>query len=1070
MPYRICWEQESVNQILQPEALAGDDAVFLATHSPMEGFDVSGSRASEVADANEECLFEALSRDTLRHAFCVVRGEPGSGKSHLIRWLNIQWKRKQGNDLVILVQRADGSLQNTLEQLKKVLPFEDDASLWQGIATSDGIRFEGRAKLFHDALGHSLGANFLEDEKEDLEWCVERDLSELLLAPEVRERWTAPSRILEIVSGKGGERNSELAQFRVEDIRDLLQLGQSIEKPKRAHIRFLRKLSKELEALGDPANTGRPISEAAPEVFRFLRALNERLNPAIQRFLGISPHGLKELFRRLRRKLRDENRRLVLLLEDITSFQGVDNLLIDVLVTDSQTRQDECDLISVVGLTPFYFDKFIGGLGNIVARVTHMISLSREDHGFEKIASFDGDSRVRFAAKYLNAVRLGVDRLRDGSHVPNACEDCQDREACHRSFGSRDGYGLYPLTETFIIRNYDRLVDPEGKLTQQTPRGLLQNLVHPALFHVDDLERGEYPPTAFPVAPIRSATELAGPVRDRLTTVSRDNEEILSRLRLLVALWGNGTASVAASVAKDGESEFSGIRESIFSTFQLPWPGTDIAPEQEVLPPTGPALPEEGRAEEQQGGIPRDPRASRTPGPRSPKPTQPRLIKAGDLDRRLSQLDAWEDNRPLEDAQFWNQQVWQAISDLPWPQMGIPYYLWRRLYTLNLVVLAGTGQPRAGHLVIPREIWVLRGLRGYLNLRHQANSQEIELSLRYAARFQRSLQQLLIAHMNTRMSGFRTENGEAWTPVHTAVQMLAARAWLRGDDLPLNHETEQWRTLLSDELEASTAPRQRVDTWSEFVDLTGYAHSKIREVLREWIALPQSSEPGADLADGALGLRAIRDLRTRIAYTKLPAEPLTATGNQQISELVMLSERAFETASKLNGLPDREANRIRQRSEDLLKVLRGNGFRAHVERIEAVISSVLQYLHDAAPNSVLEWKQQVTRLRSAGYLADISPEVQGFEEFLIRLDEDVSPEPAAVLQWCLEAPVQAIAALTPALDSGEAVLGKLAEYVSAYLGKYSSAGAANLQSVQQTGKRLREAARIVESSMGVGHE
>jgi len=80
-------------------------------------------------------------------------------------------------------------------------------------------------------------------------------------------------------------------------------------------------------------------------------------DPTLPRYL--SP-GLKELFRRLRRKLREEGRKLVLLLEDVTSFQGVDNLLIDVLVTDSQTRPDECDLISVVGLTPDYFDKFIG--------------------------------------------------------------------------------------------------------------------------------------------------------------------------------------------------------------------------------------------------------------------------------------------------------------------------------------------------------------------------------------------------------------------------------------------------------------------------------------------------------------------------------------------------------------------------------------------------------------------------------------------------------------------------------------------------------------------------------------
>src|SRR4051812_48919732 len=125
MAYRICWEQGSVDQILQTEALAGNDAVFLAAHSPIEGFEVSGSRAAEVTEATEQCLLEALVRDTTRHAFCIVRGEPGSGKSHLIRWLSIQWKRRQENDVVILVQRADGSLQNTLEQLRKVLPVED---------------------------------------------------------------------------------------------------------------------------------------------------------------------------------------------------------------------------------------------------------------------------------------------------------------------------------------------------------------------------------------------------------------------------------------------------------------------------------------------------------------------------------------------------------------------------------------------------------------------------------------------------------------------------------------------------------------------------------------------------------------------------------------------------------------------------------------------------------------------------------------------------------------------------------------------------------------------------------
>ena len=241
-------------------------------------------------------------------------------------------------------------------------------------------------------------------------------------------------------------------------------------------------------------------------------------------------------------------------------------------------------------------------------------------------------------------------------------------------------------------------------------------------------------------------------------------------------------------------------------------------------------------------------------------------------------------------------------------------------------------------------------------------------------------------------------------------------------------------------------------------------------MLHEFITLPQSSEPGADLADAAMGLRALRDLQSKVAYTGLPSEPLTAAGNQQISELVTLSERALETASKLNGVANREAGRVRQRSETVLEALRGNGFRAHVERIEVVLRSVLQYLHDAAPNFVQEWQQHLSRLRAVGYMSDSSPEIRVLEDFLIGLDEEAPTQPVQLLQWCLQAPVQTIANVTPALESGEALLGKLAEYVSAYLGKYSGGGAGSLENIQQTGKRLSEVASVVRSRMRSDHE
>jgi hypothetical protein len=1069
MPYRICWRKESVDQVLQTEALAGNDAVFMATHFPIEGFEVGGNRAAEVAGSSEQSLFDALSRDTVRHAFCVVRGEPGSGKSHLIRWLSIQWKRAQKADLVLLVQRADGSLQSTLEQLRKLIPVEGDSALWQGIDASDGIRFEGRVKLFHDALGHSLGAGFLEKEMEDLKWCEGWELSELLLSSEVRDRWNSPSRILETVCGQSGERNSELAQFQLQDARQLLQISQAIEHPKRAHIRFLQKLGAEFQAIDDPANEERPLNEVAPQTFQFLRALNERLNPAIQRFLGISPNGMRELFRRLRRKLREENRRLVLLLEDVTSFQGVDNLLIDVLITDSQTRPDECDLISVVGLTPAYFEKFIGGLGNIVTRVTHMIRLGRGDHGFETVTSLATDeARVRFTAKYLNAVRIGIDGLQDGSNVPNACDTCPDHDPCHRSFGSCDGFGLYPLSETYINRNYQRLVDPEGKLTQKTPRGLLQGLVHPALYHVNDLVGGDYPPPEFQIGPIHRATELPGPVADRLSAIAKGNEVVLARLRLLAGLWGTRSGSVAISQSADGEPEFIGIRKSIFETFQLPWPeGASVQPA--IQDPPKKETPDETQKNEQSRTESRPTRAASKQGPGG---QAARPLRTGDLGRRMEQLAAWEAGRPLEDEQFWNGLAWRVIEELPWADLDIPYYLWKRFFTDRLVLLAGTGQARAGHLVIPREAWVFRGLFGYLGLRNPVDGADVELQLQYGARFRRKLQQLVIDHLTARLKPFQMQSGATWRPEHTAVQLLTARAWLRGDVKPLEAEVEIWRTILSDEPQATSAPRQRVESWDEFVGVegTGSTHSKIREVLRDWITLPQGAEPGKDMVGAANAFRAIRELKEKVAYTELLPQPLATAGNSQISELVTLSDRAFETSTKLSGLPGRESTRIRRQADQILEYLRGGSVPAHVVRIENAISAVIQLLQNAGAASIQEWKQHLGKLRSAGYLNDGSPEIRSLEGFLISLEDEPKTSQVAILQWCLEAPVQSIGLLIPTLEAGEAAIHKLADHVSAYLDLNAGAGPSSIEGVHTVGDRLSGVTKAILLAVRSNHE
>jgi hypothetical protein len=162
-----------------------------------------------------------------------------------------------------------------------------------------------------------------------------------------------------------------------------------------------------------------------PHSFGLVDALNLRLENALQSMLGISSEGLKELFLRLRRAL--GQRRLVLLLEDITAWQGVDSTLIDVLVTNVETREDAdlCPMVSVVGVTPEYF-RSAGFHTNYRQRITHHIRLGHENHlhQYQDVSSLrTADAQVAFAARYLRAVRTGAEGLvawnGSGGAVPN---------------------------------------------------------------------------------------------------------------------------------------------------------------------------------------------------------------------------------------------------------------------------------------------------------------------------------------------------------------------------------------------------------------------------------------------------------------------------------------------------------------------------------------------------------------------------------------------------------------------------------------------------------------------------
>lgn len=422
VPVTACWRADNARRIFVTEALEGDDAIFLATHSPIRGFQVDKGAADFIGE-DEQAVLDALADPQRRHAFCVVQGEPGSGKSHLIRWLSINWPDQ--NDVKLLLRRADGSLDGALRQLKDRLPAEFER-LFDGLGQRQQGTLQGRANMFGAGIAVTLEANYFSNPIGDEKWCTEFAPDLLIGFTDIRRAWQAPERILNLLDGAGGERNSATASFDLFDIENLAQACTRHLKPSAVDARareLARRLEREAETVSRYREQGWRADEIAddPEAAQFvptsimlLQALNARKNEAIRTVIGVSAEALKTLFHNVREALLERGQRLILLLEDITSWEGLDDSLMDVLVDNAEALGSDggpaiCPLISIVGITPDFYDKM---RGNSRQRITHEIKLGQSTGSLQDVATMrEADDRLSFVARYLSAVRVGHDAL-----------------------------------------------------------------------------------------------------------------------------------------------------------------------------------------------------------------------------------------------------------------------------------------------------------------------------------------------------------------------------------------------------------------------------------------------------------------------------------------------------------------------------------------------------------------------------------------------------------------------------------------------------------------------------------
>jgi hypothetical protein len=1080
-PAAACWRAEDARAIFVTEALEGDDAIFLATHTPIEGFDVAGRDAGEFAGQNEHAILEAIADPTRQHAFCVVQGEPGSGKSHLIRWLSVNWPHT--GDIKLLLRRADGSLEGALRQLRDRLPSEF-APLFDNLGQRQKASLQGRANIFLSTLANTLEPGHFDTPLPDEGWCKQFAPAELLANPAIRSGWKAPSRILNLLEGAGGERNSATASFDLFDIQELGELCRPIlgdaSIPRcRDLARRLARESDTIQAFRDqqwlPDELAEEHRDQFPNSLSLIKTLNLRRNDAIQNVLGVSAQGLKALFRQVREALAERGQRLVLLLEDITSWEGLDDSLIDVLVFNASARGEAsekavCPLISVVGVTPAYYDKL---QGNYRQRITHEVRLGHATDGLQDVATLrEIGTRRQFAARYLAAVRAGpaalnswLGELREGSESepPNRCNTCPRQESCFAIFGEEGGVGLFPFTEYAFDRFFEALKENDNGQTWKTPRGILQAILNPNLLQPDSLAAGNYPGSFIESDAFRADRRSDLALVPRLEQIVDNKVEApaeRARMRRFLTYWANPNRADTELV--NGNLMFAGTGRAVYEAFGLPWIGGDAAgsntqpssrPVITAQPIIDPAM--EAEADEE---TPSTPAIAVRPGISSrptrsivsaPKPK--RLMPTrSELDQLREQIRAWTASGSIENGNRWNEIVYAIIEQIDPRALGVTPPLLRKLVTREMVKLQGTTTRSLAYFIVPAEPWVRNGLEAFVSLRQDTSMKldDIEYNRRTLATMMRRLERSLAAFLDGKIP--RLSDGQRWSPAASFAQVLLARAYLRGATHVEATVPEQMRALLSDEGSSETDFGARSAPWQEWLTATKGFHDRLRGELRAMVSLHLADSSvgtggGAALVDASEIAGAVMRFSGSGKFDLVPAE------SGGLPDLyVKVCELAQHWTEKRLQIERTEFNQIKGRCESLSGLLRGKDVATHLARLDRCISGIAEQLPNAATDKVQAWKQAHTRMKlklEDGAGARV-------EDLIVALEEEEIPANLVKrLVWLARQPARDLEDIVAVAQVGERAVEELRNHALDCVRE--AGGSSSLEDVKQVGRALR---------------
>jgi hypothetical protein len=501
---------------IKPEAENPSDAVFLAVHQEMRLLRKSFSSDSSVPEKKSQRQFinDFLKDDPSGRVIVPILGESGIGKSHLVRWLDVQLRQRDDTEKrhVIRIPKSSslksvlGRILNGLEgpryknirsQLQSAREQMDDisaklrvrAELLSAIQRNyeAASARQAKAKESGDKLGHTDMLWLKHGDPRKLPALFDDPATQKLFLVGTKERPGIISELAKHVTKDTTESDAPRRQFETADFEIPKALEKDISEAGVIAASYLRNhLLK--------TTSSKSLDEAVD-------LLNSIVDDAIAPLATPQDTSLAELFYEVRRQLLADGRELVLLVEDFAVLAGVQKALLDAIIREGEVggKREACMIRTALAVTDGYF----GNLDTVKTRAVHGWWIESGENDKESdIENQIGD----FVATYVNAARMGAERLKEfygksanaGKRAPNAIEVIgveEDESSLLDGFGkSANGYSMFPFNQAAIRTIADWKLRRKGRLRFH-PRSIISEVILPVLKdNRIDYARNTFPP------------------------------------------------------------------------------------------------------------------------------------------------------------------------------------------------------------------------------------------------------------------------------------------------------------------------------------------------------------------------------------------------------------------------------------------------------------------------------------------------------------------------------------------------------------------------------------------------